>query len=338
MVDQVKPRVIVLMNLFRDQLDRYGELETLVETWRTMIADVPADTALVLNADDPAVAFLGHERPNTVYFGVDDPSIARRERAHAADSTHCPRCDHPLTYDVVGIGHMGHWRCENCGLTRPTPTISAIHVDVRGVDGFEITIATPSGPVTASLTLPGLHYAYNATAAVAAADALDLETSILPAALARTDAAFGRGEHVAVDDKRLVMLLAKNPTGANENVRAALTHGDDLHVVIFLNDRTADGQDVSWIWDVDYEPLFDRATSLTVAGDRAFDLALRCVYGGADPAGIVVEPDAGKALDAALAAAGAGDTVFALPTYTAMLDLRAELVRRDLVVPFWEDA
>ncbi len=239
---------------------------------------------------------------------------------------------------MIGIGHMGHWRCDNCGLARPTPTISATRVQVRGVDGFDIEIATPAGPVAASLALPGLHNAYNATAAVTTAHALGLDTAVLPDALGATDAAFGRGEHVAIGDKRLVMLLAKNPTGANENVRATLTHAGDLHVVILLNDRTADGQDVSWIWDVDYEPLFDRATSLTVAGDRAHDLALRCVYGGADPAAIVVEPDPGKALDAALAAAGPGDTVFALPTYTAMLDLRAELVRRDLVVPFWEDA
>ena len=337
-VDQVKPRVVVLMNLFRDQLDRYGELETLVETWRTMIAQLPADTTLVLNADDPAVAFLGHERANTVWFGVDDTSISRTEQSHAADSTHCPRCDNPLTYDLVGIGHMGHWRCEHCGLARPTPTVSATHVEVRGVDGFDITIVTPSGPVTASVALPGLHNAYNTTAAVAAAQALGLETSLLPAALAETDAAFGRGEHVDIGDKQLVMLLAKNPTGANENVRAALTHTGDLHVVIFLNDRTADGQDVSWIWDVDYEPLFDRVSALTVAGERAHDLALRCIYGGADADALVVEPDPGKALDTALAAAGPGDTVFALPTYTAMLDLRAELVRRDLVVPFWEDA
>lgn len=337
-VDQVKPQAIVLMNLFRDQLDRYGELETLVETWRTMIADLSGDTALVLNADDPAVAFLGHDRSNTVYFGVDDPSIARTEQSHAADSTHCPRCDHPLTYDLVGIGHMGHWRCGNCGLARPTPSVAATTVQVRGVDGFDIGVETPEGTVTASVSLPGLHNAYNATAAVAAALTLGLDIGLLPTALADTHAAFGRGEHVDIEGKRLVMLLAKNPTGANENVRAALTHADDLHVVIVLNDRTADGQDVSWIWDVDYEPLFDRATSLTVAGDRAHDLALRCIYGGADPDAIVVEPDPGRALDAALASAAPGDTVFALPTYTAMLDLRAELVRRNLVVPFWEDA
>ncbi|MEM7287421.1 MAG: MurT ligase domain-containing protein [Actinomycetota bacterium] len=337
-VDQVQPRVIVLMNLFRDQLDRYGELETLVETWRTMIADLSPETTLVLNADDPAVAHLGHDRPNTVWFGVDDPSIGRAEQSHAADSTHCPRCDHPLTYDLIGIGHMGHWRCENCGLARPTPAVTATGVTVRGVDGFDIEISTPSGPVAASVALPGLHNAYNATAAVSAAHALGLDMALLPAALADTDAAFGRGEHVDIGDNRLVMLLAKNPTGANENVRATLTHTADLHVVIFLNDRTADGQDVSWIWDVDYEPLFDRVSSLTVSGDRAHDLALRCVYGGADPSAIVVEPDPGAALDAALASAGPGDTVFALPTYTAMLDLRAELVRRNLVVPFWEDA
>ncbi len=337
-VDQVQPRVIVLMNLFRDQLDRYGELETLVATWRTMLADVEPETVLVLNADDPAVAFLGDGRDNVVYFGVDDPTIGRAEVAHAADSTDCPRCDRALDYSLVGIGHMGHWSCPNCGLERPVPTVSARSVSLQGIDGSTVEIATPDGPVVSDLALPGLHNVYNATAAVAAALAIGVDHADIAPALAATDAAFGRGETIEINGRRLVLLLAKNPAGANENVRTALTHEGPLHIASFLNDRTADGQDVSWIWDVDYEPLFGRAQSMTLGGDRANDLALRFIYGGCNRERLIVRSDLAAALDSALASTSVGDTIFALPTYTAMLDLRSELVRRGVTHEFWEDA
>lgn len=335
-VDQVRPRVIALMNLFRDQLDRYGELETLVTTWRTML-DTAGDATLVLNADDPAVAHLGFGRDDVVYFGVDDVSIDRGTRAHAADSTHCPRCDAALDYSVIGIGHMGHWSCPNCELARPSAEVRATTVHIDGVDGVDLVIDTPEGQVRTRLGLPGLHNAYNATAAVAVALALGIPVDVLADALASTDAAFGRGERVTLSQRELVLLLAKNPAGANENVRAACSHRGDLHVLAFLNDRTADGQDVSWIWDVDYEPLFEHAASVTLSGDRAHDLALRFVYGGFPQDRIVVQPDTTAAVDAAITASDEGDTIFVLPTYTAMLDLRADLVRRGVTHDFWED-
>lgn len=337
-VDQVEPRVLLLMNLFRDQLDRYGELETLVAKWRELTATQSDDTTLVLNADDPAVAYLGHGRSNVLYFGVDAADLGRDELAHSADSTHCPRCDAPLEYSLIAIGHMGHWRCPQCGLQRPTPTVTATAVTLRGLDGFDIAVSTPAGTVDATVALPGLHNAYNATAAVACAIALSVPINHIGPALERTQAAFGRGERIAIDERQLMLLLAKNPTGANENVRAALLDDSSLHVMVFLNDRAADGQDVSWIWDVDYEPMFDRIASLTLSGDRAHDLALRFVYGGFDQNRLHVEPDVHAALNHALAAAPAGSTIYALPTYTAMLELRSDLVGRGVTHAFWEDA
>ncbi len=336
-VDQVRPRVIVLMNLYRDQLDRYGELESLVAEWRQLVAGLGDRTILVLDADDPAVAYLGEGRPGVVFFGIDDPDVARAERSHAADSTHCPRCDAPLDYTMVTIAHLGHWRCSSCGLARPRPDVSAERVALRGVEGFDIEIDTPTGPVSAPISLPGLHNAYNATAAVAAGHALGLDRELVGQAIAGTGAAFGRGERVTVGGRELVLLLAKNPAGANENVRTVLTHPGDLHVLALLNDRTADGQDVSWIWDVDYEPLLERLASLTVSGDRAHDLALRFVYGGLAPDRLTVQPDPAAAIDHVVETTPAGATVFVLPTYTAMLDLRAELVSRGVTHSFWED-
>ncbi len=337
-VDQVQPGVLLLMNLFRDQLDRYGELETLVSTWQELVDTLAPTTRLILNADDPAVAYLGHGRANVEYFGLDAPGIGRDRLAHAADSTRCPRCDTALDYSLITIGHMGHWRCPDCDLARPTPSVFATKVTLHGLDGLDLEVTTPSGEVSADVSLPGLHNAYNATAAVAAALALDVPVDGLSSALASTEAAFGRGERIAVNGRELMLLLAKNPVGANENISAAMLDDGALHVLVLLNDRTADGQDVSWIWDVDYEPLFERLASLTLGGTRAHDLALRFIYGGFDADRIHVEPNVHDALDHALAQAPPGGTVYALPTYTAMLDLRADLVDRGVTHQFWEDA
>jgi UDP-N-acetylmuramyl tripeptide synthase len=334
---QTQPRVVVLMNLFRDQLDRYGELETLAGKWRAVVAALPLDSVVVSNADDPSLAHLVGEGRLVVRFGVDDPRTDRGSLSHAADSTHCPVCNTALTYDLVTIGHLGHWRCPSCGLARPTPEVSVRRavLDARGAS--EVEIATPSGTITSRLHLPGLHNVYNAVAAVAAATALGLAPSLAEEAFARTDAAFGRGERLEIAGRQVVLLLAKNPTGANENVRTALADPAPLHVLALLNDRTADGRDVSWIWDVDYEPLFDRLARLTLGGDRVYDLALRFRYGGIDPSLVATVPGIAAAFDAALAATPAGETLYVLPTYTAMLALRGELARRGVTGRFWED-
>jgi lipid II isoglutaminyl synthase (glutamine-hydrolysing) len=336
--DQTQPRAVVLMNLFRDQLDRYGELETLVAKWRAMVAALPLDSVVIVNADDPSLAYLVPDGRLVLRFGLDDPGADRGQLSHAADSTHCPRCNESLTYDLVTIGHLGHWRCPACGLARPAPDIVVTSVELTGVDASTVIIATPRGDVTTALALPGLHNVYNAAAAVAAGIALELPADLLGGALARTDAAFGRGEELSIHGRRVVMLLAKNPTGANENVRTVLLDQTPLHVLALLNDRTADGRDVSWIWDVDYEPLFERLARLTLGGDRAYDLALRFRYGGLEPSLVEVTPSVADAFDSALAATPVGETLYVLPTYTAMLALRAELARRGFAGKFWEDA
>lgn len=336
---QTKPSVVLLMNLFRDQLDRFGELESLVDLWRDMIAELDPGTVLIINADDPGLAGLGIDRPNVVWFGIDDPAAGRSAMAHAADSTHCPRCDEPLSYSLITIGHLGHWSCESCGLTRPRPEVTAQHVDLRGIRGQTVTMATPAGPIEARLSLPGLHNAYNAVAATAACVSLDIEPGRIVAGLGATDAAFGRAEMLEIDGRSVVLLLAKNPAGANENLRTVLLEAGSPNVLVLLNDRTADGQDVSWIWDVDYEELFERLDDqVTLGGTRAYDLALRFRYGGVEADDMHVNPDIAEAFDYALAATEPGEVLFVLPTYTAMLDLRAVLVERDMAHAFWEDA
>ena len=339
LVHQTRPRVITLMNLFRDQLDRYGELEHLVERWREAVAGLDPAVTVVYNADDPAVAEIAAGHPKTVSYGIEDPRVGRDRLPHAADTTECRRCGARLGYDMVTIAHLGRWSCGACGLARPVPDVGATKVELHGLDGQRLGMATPTGPMEVSLRLPGMHNAYNAVAATATALALSIDPAAIGPALARRQAAFGRAERTQVGPIRVTTLLAKNPAGANENIRTLLLEDQPLHVLVLLNDRTADGQDVSWIWDVDYELLLEsgRLASLTVGGDRAYDLALRFRYAGLDADGLAVVPSVAAAFDAALTACGTGADVYVLPTYTALLEFKDLLASRGLAPAFWED-
>lgn len=334
---QLQPRIVVLMNLFRDQLDRYGELEELATRWRVMLAGLPPDTTVILNADDPAMAALGDAHPGAVYFGIDDPDPVLPALPHAADSKRCRRCEAPLVYDVVYVGHLGHWRCPDCGWSRPTPTIRATRVVVDGLRGVDVEVQTPQGQITARIALPGLHNAYNATAAIAVASTLGIAPDLIAGALATSQAAFGRAERVRIGGIEALLLLVKNPAGANETIRTILLDPEPVDLLLALNDRTADGRDVSWIWDVDYELLLPRLRRLTVTGDRAYDLALRFRYAGLDGDRLSVTPNLEAAVDAAVAASPPGRPLYILPTYTAMLDLREILVGRGVAQEFWRD-
>lgn len=334
---EVHPRVVLLMNLFRDQLDRYGEIETLAARWETMIATLPPSTIVVANADDPAVSALAQDRPGTIYFGLDDPSVSLPELPHAADSKRCRRCSAALAYDRVFLGHQGHWRCPSCGEARPHPQVRATTVNLDGIRAVSLVIQTPAGEVRARIGLPGVTNAYNATAAAACAVALGVPCDAVERSLATTQAAFGRGEWVTLGGREVILLLAKNPTGANETIRTVLLNPGAVHLLMALNDRTADGHDTSWIWDVDVEQLLPRLGSLTVTGDRAHELALRFRYAGLPRGQMSVEPDLERALDAAIAGTPEGAALSVLPTYTSMLDLHALLVRRGAADHFWRD-
>lgn len=334
---RLQPRVVVLMNLFRDQLDRYGELETLASAWTQMVAALPRNTLLVLNADDPAIAALDDGQHRCITFGIDDDTVGTTELGHASDSTRCRFCEAPLRYTRVTLGHMGHWHCDACGRGRPTPDVAATRVRLDATRGLHVTWRTPEGEVDTTVALPGLHNAYNATAALATAVAAGVSARTAAAAIGTAQAAFGRAERLSLDGREVVLLLAKNPAGANTTVQTLLLDAEPLHVLVALNDRTADGHDVSWIWDVDYEPLIPHIARLVVTGDRAYDMALRWAYGGLDRDRIEVVPSPAAALDAAVAATPEGSPLYVLPTYTAMLGLRAVLTERGAVQEFWRE-
>jgi lipid II isoglutaminyl synthase (glutamine-hydrolysing) len=335
---RVRPRAVLLGNLFRDQLDRYGELELVAERWRDALAELPEAT-LVANADDPLLGALVQAQSGPVRtFGIDDARRARPSLQHAADSKYCPVCGRPFLYGAAYVGHLGDYRCPDGHLERPTLDVAARAIELDGLDGSRFALATPDGTATVRLRLPGLYNVYNACAAGALAGALGVPLPDVVAGLESFTAAFGRFERIAVDDRRLLMLLVKNPAGANEAVRTLLEGGAPSLAVVALNDEIADGRDVSWIWDVDFEPLLASLDRVIVSGSRAAELALRFAYGGLDRARIEVVPELERALDRGLAETPAGGELVLLPTYTAMLALRRIVARRGYVADYWAAA
>ena len=327
--EQLDPGLLILGNLFRDQLDRYGELELLADRWADLVAARGDRTALVLNADDPLVADLGRAHARTTYFGVEDDSLALPELQHAADSKHCRNCGRAYIYDAIYMGHLGRYRCPGCGHERPRPDVAATRVVLRGMDGADLSLRTPAGAASIRLPLPGLYNVYNALAAITAALHLGVPLERISKGLEGMSAVFGRTERLSVAGRDVSILLVKNPAGANEVLRTLTLEDGSIDLWIALNDRIADGRDVSWIWDADFELLAGRVRRATCSGTRAEEMALRLKYAGID-APITVERDVERSLDTAVADRDGGAPLYALPTYTALLELRDLLADRGL--------
>jgi UDP-N-acetylmuramyl tripeptide synthase len=335
---RIRPRAVCLGNLFRDQLDRYGELELVAERWREAVRRLPTETELLVNGDDPQLGALADAHERSVVFGLDDPRLARPSLQHAADSKYCVRCGHPYDYAAAYVGHLGDYRCPNCGHARPALDVVGRAVELHGLERVEFDLVTPEGTRRVELALPGLYNVYNALGAATLARALGASLDEIAAGLARFVAAFGRFERIPVDSKRLLLLLIKNPAGANEAVRTLVDGGAPRVAVIALNDAIADGRDVSWIWDVDFELLLADLETLIATGERAAELALRFKYAGLDDSRIVVEPELARAVDRGLELTPDGGELVVLPTYTAMLALQRLLVERGLAKHYWERA
>jgi lipid II isoglutaminyl synthase (glutamine-hydrolysing) len=342
--EQLQPRLIVLGNLFRDQLDRYGEMEALADDWARTVASLSGAAGFALNADDPLIADLGRdaeERPRdgVLYFGIDDATQALPELQHAFDAKHCRRCGHPYSYERAFVGHLGHYSCPHCGARRPEPEVAATKIELRGMEGSRATVRVPGGEIEVELPLPGLYNVYNALAAIAAGLKLGVAPERIAAALGEMRAAFGRVETIKVDGTPVSILLIKNPAGANEVLRTlrleADREGEGIDLWIALNDRIADGRDVSWIWDADFELLAGTVRRIVCAGTRAPEMALRLKYAGWPEGAIEVVPGIAESLDAAVAATPAKGRLFALPTYTALMELRKLLADRGLAKEFW---
>lgn len=300
----VIPKRVMLLNLFRDQLDRYGEVDVIVEKWTKAFSNISKDCVYIINSDDPGVASIGMKvKGSIIYFGLEDSSKYLKVREHATDSIFCPACGHRLTYDGVYYSHIGKWRCTSCGAKRPTPTVSRWPI-----------------------TLPGLYNQYNTLAAVALAKSLDIPETEIKKSLKSFTPAFGRQEEILMGDKTVRLFLSKNPAGFNASIRTVLEMGAKEFLFV-INDRIPDGRDVSWIWDVDFETIPDKHTVL-VSGDRAYDMALRMKYaGGTAPQ---VFPELTKALIHARSFR-TKEPLYVLATYSAMLDVRKMLKGRKIL-------
>ena len=339
-VRRLRPRAVCLGNLFRDQLDRYGELELVAERWRAAVRELGDEVWIVANGDDPQVGDLARERRRRVVFGLDDPRHAPPSLPHAADSKWCIRCARPYVYAASYVGHLGDYGCAGCGHRRPPLDVVAREIELDGLAAASFRLQIPEGWRRIRLRVPGLYNVYNALAAASLAHALGTPLDEIAAGLQRFSAAFGRFERIAIGDKRVLMLLVKNPTGANEIVRTLVASGVPPVLLVALNDAIADGRDVSWIWDVDFEPLFEDGglERLVASGDRAAELALRFKYAGFPADSIEVVPDLAAALDRSLTLTQPGGELVVLPTYTAMLRLREVVGERGFVRPYWEQA
>jgi len=348
-MQQINPRMILVTNLFRDQLDRYFEIDFVSALWTAAIRQLPPSTTLVLNADDPLVAYLGEETEHpTIYYGLEDTRSGQVALERSADSRRCPRCSADLKYSLTFYAHLGHYACPSCGWKRPQPSIYATHVELEGSSGSRAELVTPGGSSRLTIPIPGAFNVYNAVAGAAAALSLGATLEAVVGAVAGMESAFGRMETVTIDGGKISLELVKNPSGFNQVLDVILRETGDLHLLIALNNSPQDSRDVSWIWDVNLEELAGRMEWVIVCGMRAAEMVLRMKYAslfeasttGGNATGhaprLSVTADLIKALDEGLAGTPPGATLHVIANYSAMWEIRHEIVRRGHLAPFWE--
>lgn len=305
LINSFTPEVVVILNLFRDQLDRYGEVNTIALKWKKSLERLPKETTVILNADDPQVAFLGQNlKSKVIYFGLNDPKLFLKTPEHATDSTYCPKCGNKLFYKGIYYSHIGVWSCLKCSFSRPKFT--------------SLNISSP---------LSGTYNLYNLLAAQTVLNELGFSNEEVKKCLINFQPAFGRQEEIIFNNKKIRILLSKNPTGYNQSIKTLDEFSKDKKTIILvLNDRIPDGRDISWIWDVDFENLKDKAKKIFISGDRAYDMALRIKY--ADIKNYYLNDNLKACL---LKAVSEANELYILPTYSAMLEVRKILMGKKIL-------
>ncbi len=290
------PSAIILLNLFRDQLDRYGEVNATSEKWTTSIKKLSEKTLVVANSDDPQIAHVASFAKNKAYFTIDNTFKKGTLLSHAVDSTTCPVCNHSLTYSGISYSHLGNYKCSNCQFSNPKAKYYSFKTNLMG--SYNI---------------------YNLTSVILTIDKI---FGILPftsiESLISFKAAFGRQEIIEVEGKRVMLLLSKNPTGFNESLKVAIENKSST-LLILLNDRIPDGRDISWIWDVDFEMLTEKEITVIVSGDRSYDMANRLLFANVTHE---VFENFETAYEESLKQTPIGKILTILPTYSAMLEVR----------------
>ena len=331
----VDAKVIVYTNIFRDQLDRYGEVTHTLGKLRIGAQNSP-NAVLCLNADDSLITSLHNDVPNhVIFYGINTP-LYETQVSELSDAPYCIKCKSEYEYDFVTYGHLGGYRCPRCGYARPRPDICVSKVVLSDEEHSEVVFRDGETEIPATVNLPGGYNIYNACAAMAAAKAMGLDLSRAAQSLSRFACGFGRMEKFEIGGTDVRMILIKNPAGCNQVLRFLTQRRAPFVFAACLNDRTQDGRDVSWIWDVAFERLTEMGDTLAEAylsGTRAEDMALRFLYAGFPKEKLHVQKDYGKLMEEATAHKL---PVFVMPTYTAMLALRSTISKTYGYKQFWE--
>ena len=333
---QLKPRVVVVTNLFRDQLDRYGEVTHTLENIRVAMQGAP-EAVLCLNADCSLTASLADDLPNrVVYFGIDQGAAPSRPKPEISDATHCIRCKTEYEYDYISYGHLGGFRCPKCGYRRHKADFAVTDITEQRADGSTVVMDIQGTKRIVNVNLPAMYNIYNAVGAVTAAVEMGLDADTAVKALADFRCGFGRMEQFSLGKGGTRMMLVKNPAGCNQVIEFLENIKEKFILVVCLNDRGADGTDVSWIWDADFEGLTTLGGYLDrviVSGDRAGDMRVRIKYAGIPDEHISMQ----RNYEELVRWIGQQDMpVFIMPTDTAMLELRQVVIRHCGGADFWE--
>jgi len=314
---------LVLLNLFRDQLDRYGEIDTTRKKWQEVVKNLKPQASLILNSDDPSVNYLAKfAKCNKTFFGVETTKIDLPSIENVADVKFCPNCDSKLIYQNLYSAHLGTYKCSKCSFIRKRPHISINTITFNNDYSSNIKVSVDNTTTSINYQLPGLFNAYNVLAALTTAVSIGINPKSASADISKFSAAFGRYQNIKLDDKNVLLFLIKNPAGANEVIRT-IAINQKINLLVILNDNIADGRDVSWIWDTNWEALRSKTLNITIAGTRAWDMALRLKYAGFKIDTNNVNDDLNSSIDNALIKLSRDDTLFVLPTYTALLGLQA---------------
>ena len=333
---QLRPRVVVVTNLFRDQLDRYGEVTHTLENIRVAMQGAP-EAVLCLNADCSLTASLADDLPNrVVYFGIDQGAAPSRPKPEISDATHCIRCKTEYEYDYISYGHLGGFRCPKCGYRRHKADFAVTDITERRADSSTVVMDIQGTKRIVNVNLPAMYNIYNAVGAVTAAVEMGLDADTAVKALADFQCGFGRMEQFKLGKAGARMMLVKNPAGCNQVIEFLENIKEKFILVVCLNDRGADGTDVSWIWDADFEGLTTLGSYLDrviVSGDRAGDMRVRIKYAGIPDEHISMQRNYEELVrwieKQEL-------PVFIMPTYTAMLELRQVVIKHCGGADFWE--
>jgi len=324
-VNQLKPKIVLFTNLFRDQLDRYGEINTVLKNWQQAVAKLPQSSHLIINLDDPSLNFLSRSfkhKPNISTFSLSQQLSTRQTPLHGSDALFCPKCLAPLNFTHIFTSHLSHYHCSKCSFKHTKPQFTLKPTSKKS----QYTIN--SLPV--KFHLPGIYNLYNLLSAVSLAQTLNIPQHIIQTAVKDFQPAFGRAEEFKIKNKQTKILLVKNPAGFNAvlEMLAKKKHLLTQPLLIAINDLTADGKDVSWLWDVNFELLKSRQSPVIITGLRAYDMALRLKYAGLNQKYIITLPSLKKALKQLKKSSS--QPIYILPTYTAMLNIRKILKQQHL--------